>query len=222
MIIINDSPEDTSYTKIEKDCLATSSIIYRKNATNRGVNYSRNVALSLVKKDAWVIFLDDDDYLAKDTLATFASLIQNNREQKWFMTNRYTKSSNTETSAPKDNTYYSYAFNYLLAKRIKGDATHCIQQNLIGTKRFSRRIKQGEEWIFFYEIGTISSIYYSNHTSTYSDGYDATLGLNFRKRSRKERACDLLALIREGFGRLIFYRPTYILYILARTVLLIK
>jgi hypothetical protein len=123
------------------------------------------------------------------------------------------------TIAPRDDTSYSYAWMYLILKRIKGDATHCIETKLITHThaRFSNYVKQGEEWFFFYQIGLHTKLFYHDHNSTITDGYDGTHGLNFRKRSFRERYESLFQLIYEG-GKKKIFTPSFWFYILARTV----
>lgn len=218
MILVNDSPQDATYTDFAAS-LNDSRIHYYVNDRNRGVNYSRNCALDRLSADSrWVLFLDDDDYLSPDALATFSQLIMLHQEQKWFVTNRALKNGAALTQFPHDESLYSYAWSYLILKRCKGDATHCIETKLITQtdSRFSRHVKQGEEWFFFYQIGLYSKIYYYDHNSTISDGYDATGGLNFRKRPITERFETLTKLAYEGAAKGILYSPAFIIYVLIR------
>jgi glycosyltransferase involved in cell wall biosynthesis len=151
MIIINDSPHDESYLDFASS-INDPRIHYHVNPKNSGVNVSRNHGLDKLSADSkWVIFLDDDDYLAPNTLATFSQLQLLESDTKWFMTNRAYTHGESLTQAPKDDTLYSYTWSYLILKRIKGDATHCIETKLLTHihARFSSYVKQGEEWFFF-------------------------------------------------------------------------
>lgn len=225
MIIVNDSPFDISYTEFSSS-INDARIHYHINDTNKGVNYSRNYALEKVSADSkWVIFLDDDDYLSPDALQTFHDLILLHQDQKWFVTNRALQNGKPLTQFPKDDSLYSYAWKYLLLKRCKGDATHCIETKLITQNKihFSKHIKQGEEWFFFYQIGLLSKMYYHNHNSTITDGYDTISGLNFRKRSRSQKLETLTTLIYEGSKLKLLHYPTSVLYIFLRYIrILIK
>ena len=217
MIVVNDSPMDQSY----RDFASTINdprIHYHLNTVNKGVNYSRNLALNTLSADSrWVIFLDDDDCLAPDTLANFYQLINTHQSAKWFVTNRAEKNGTSFTHFPKDETMYSYAWSYLILKRGKGDATHCIETKLIThmNARFSKYVKQGEEWFFFYQIGLRTKMFYYDHNSTISNGYDRVGGLNFRKRSFRDRYEALAQLFYEGLARKII-RPSFIIYMLVR------
>lgn len=223
MIIINDSPTDITYGDFASS-INDQRIHYYVNETNCGVNFSRNRALDKVSAlSAWVIFLDDDDYLAPDALETFHSLIQTHQNQKWFVTNRAYKNGEPLTRFPTSNTFYGYAWSYLILKRLKGDATHCIETKYITRlhARFSKYIKQGEEWFFFYQIGLHSKMFYHDHNSTITDGYNTATGLNFRKRSKVERAETLSKLIYEGHQNRSIYSFAFLVYIFSRILKLI-
>jgi glycosyltransferase involved in cell wall biosynthesis len=220
MVIVNDSPRDEAYLDFASS-INDHRIHYYVNNTNRGVNYSRNFALEKLSADSrWVIFLDDDDYLSPDALQTFRNLILLHGEQKWFVTNRAYANGRSITKFPKDNKHYSYSLSYLIFKRIRGDATHCIETKLLTQKKikFSRYVKQGEEWFFFYQLGLYADIYYSDHNSTISGGYDTTSGLNFRKRGMLEQIKVLSILFFEGFSKELLYHPSFIFYVCIRLV----
>lgn len=216
MIIVNDSPDDERYNSFEKNN-SDQRIIYLKNDQNAGVNFSRNRALDNVSKNSdWVIFLDDDDYLTPDALATFCDLIQGHPDKKWFVTNLRLVNGKTATSFPKSNTSYSYALEYLILKRCKGDVTHCLGIKLINASRFSKYIKQAEEWLFFYQIGLKEKMYYQDHVTKIIAEYDSTRGLSLRKRTRGEQLKTLSSIIREGYKLHVLHHPTFFIYICMR------
>lgn len=216
MIVVNDSPDDTSYHGIQHE-ISDARVKYVINEENKGVNYSRNRALDTVDQSSeWIIFLDDDDYFAPDTLSTFVSLIQTHPEVKWFVTDRKEEPGNILTRFPKSDMFYSYAFDYLISKKCKGDATHCIKKELIRKSRFSQKIKQGEEWFFFYQLGKRSPMFYHSHASTLTDGYTEG-GLNFRKRNTKEQLETVTTLLKEAMY-LHFTDSLFYLYITLRCV----
>lgn len=216
MVIVNDSPDDTTYDSFEKT-ITDPRIIYLKNTQNAGVNFSRNRALDNLSKDSdWVIFLDDDDYLAPDALETFSKLIATHPDNKWFVTNRAYANGNPLTNFPKSDSAYSYAWDYLILKRCKGDATHCMATKSIANIRFSKHIKQAEEWLFFYQVGLKNKIFYHSHNSTFSDGYNEISGLNFRKRARMEHLKTFFTIIREGYDLRLLYHPTFLIYLFMR------
>ena len=164
----------------------------------------------------WIIFLYDDDYLSPDTLETFIELIKTNPTQKWFVTNRAYKNGEAITKFPKNNMKYSYAWKYLILKICRGDATHCIETKQINSIRFSKNIKQGDEWIFFYQLGLKERMYYHDHNSTITDGYDKNSGLNFRKRNFSKQVEILSILFYDGINLRLIFHPTYLIYIIFR------
>lgn len=219
VIIVNDSPTDSSYESFVST-INDPRIHYHVNTTNKGVNFSRNYGLSKVSADSkWVIFLDDDDYFAPDTLLTFHNLILLNSKEKWFVTNRAKTNGEPLTKFPKSDKEYNYAFDYLITKRLKGDATHCIETKLIAHTRshFSEHVKQAEEWFFFYQIGLHTKMYYHDHNSTITDGYDHTHGLNFRKRTFKNKYESLAQLFYEAGAKKII-KPSLAVYLMLRTI----
>lgn len=215
MIIVNDSPNDESYHEFASS-INDPRIHYHLNKTNSGVNFTRNHALDRISADSkWVIFLDDDDYLAPDALKTFHDLILAHPDQNWFITNRAYANGTPVTAIEESDRAYSYIWDYLIIKRVRGDATHAISTDKIHTIRFSKKIKQGEEWIFFYELGLTEKMFYHDHNSTITDGYGE---LNHRKQTSTERLKSLLILFYEGLNRKIAYRPTFLIYVSLRFV----
>lgn len=216
MIVVNDSPGDLSYENFTVE-FADERIHYVLNDINRGVNYSRNRALDMVSKNSdWVIFLDDDDYLAPEALEGLRDLIIAHSKTKWFVTNRAYANDVLVTKYPKSEKWYSYTRDVLILKRCRGDVTHCIKTDVINNIRYSRFIKQAEEWIFYYQLGLHEKMYYCNQNSTITDGYDVISGLNFRKRTKAEQFRSFYAFIQEGYTLNILHRPSFLLYLFVR------
>lgn len=215
MIIINDSPDAPGYNEVTDRIANEDRIKFLVNEINLGVNASRNRALDIATGD-WVIFLDDDDYLAADTLNTLACLIIKFPTEEWIVTNRTTSDRSLSTSAPTSLKLYQYASDYLILRRIRGDATHCINRKQLDDIRFSKTVRQGEEWIFYFGLGLRSGLFYINEDTTLSDGYDVQLGLNFRRASRRSRLNDIMKLTQEGWYRGYFKTPTFLVYLLLR------
>lgn len=217
MVIVNDSPNDRSYQDFASS-INDPRISYYVNPVNKGVNFSRNRALDKVSADSrWIIFLDDDDYLSPNTLRTFHDLILMHGDTNWFITNRAYGNGIPVTKIKNSGTRYSYIRDYLFLRRIKGDVTHAINTNSIHHIRFSKYVKQGEEWIFFYELGLKEKMFYHDHNSTITDGYGED-GLNFRQRSFQSYLEDLSILLYEGVRRGLWYHPTFLLYLSGRLI----
>ncbi len=220
VVIVNDSPNDESYKIAEEKFLNGSSplVHYVKNLKNEGVNYSRNKALSLLSvKSEWIIFLDDDDTLAPNTLSHFCELIEKNIQEKWFICNRAEKNGSSLTQIYPNNSSLDFNWNFLITKKFSGDATHCINTNITKGIFFPTKIKQGDEWMFFYQISLRTKFFYNDFNATFTDGY-STSGLNYRKRTTNEQLKTLGNILSEGWQRKILFRPSFVIYILIRLV----
>jgi len=202
MLVINDNPGDSSSEVIKN--FNDYRIKFFENKTNSGVNFSRNYGLENVVNDSeYVIFLDDDDYLAPEALYDMAIELTKQR-RIWLMTAVGNTTNSSLTISFKGTGTYSYAWDYLITKKIKGDATHCINSDLINGKqaklRFPTKIKQAEEWLFYFELSKYSKIYYVQIVTKLINDYSKT-GLNLRKRATKEQLRTLSKIFAEARSR---------------------
>lgn len=218
LIIVNDNPGDG----VAGDVAANHDARIRvfENGTNQGVNYSRNRGLCEVASNSdWVIFLDDDDTLAPDALSKLTALIATTQSQ-WVVTARGTDVATPTTTGVSKKTY-SYIWDYLIWRRFKGDATHCIKTSLVNNSehplRFPTLIKQAEEWLFYCELGTHTRFYYESLVTTLTPGYDAT-GLNYRKRKFIDQLQLIPTIIADARGRNLFASPAFWIYVKMRII----
>ena len=172
-IIINDSP-DADYSNVEKFTSSDPKIIYIKNAENIGKNASLNKTLDYLRGQnftGYIIFLDDDDWLAPDCLETFSKKISETKP-KWLVSNR---SYEDGTSITKNNTgrdTISYNLDYLICRTFSGDATHAIDFAVAGKCQLPSTIKNADEWIFFSAIKKkVGRFLYIDTAGTYTNGY---------------------------------------------------
>lgn len=219
LIIVNDNPGDGATSAIA--ALGDKRIVALENDANQGVNYSRNRGLdSTAPQSNWVIFLDDDDTLAPNALANLVSIMTRNPSQ-WLVTARGTSINTPTTVAPKHIHYYSYTWDYLITRRFKGDATHCIHTALLKNENhkilFPTRIRQAEEWLFYSELGSKNRFYYEPIVTTLTAGYLPT-GLNFRPRTTARQLRLIPILIREAAGRHLYLSPTFWIYVKMRII----
>jgi len=213
MIIINDNPEDGTAELVRE--FSDLRIKYFENTVNSGVNISRNVGLKNLAADSnYAIFLDDDDYLAPQALSAIDSEIHDGT-CFWLVTARGTNLDNSLTKTPSGTGKYSYAWSYLISKSISGDATHCINTDLINGKiaalRFPTKIKQADEWLFYFDLGTYSKINYVQIITTLTDGYSHN-GLNLRKRPLKEQLNNLFNIHAEARARNLLFNINFWIY----------
>lgn len=164
LIVIDDSTNNFTFENIKKD-FQDNRIIYIKNKKNSWVNYSRNVWLDSLSKDIdFVVFLDDDDYFDIDCLKKSKEIIEKNPNFNWFFSNR-----KWITQVEKYNTDYNYFYDYFIWKKIKWDATHFIKKDIIWKIRFSKFIKQWQEWLFYVEIWEKNNFFAYDFDSTISN-----------------------------------------------------
>ena len=148
IICVNDSP-DFDYSTFDDffvNLKQKDNIKYILNEKNMGVNFSRNLALSKVSDDSdYIVFLDDDDWFNENALLDVDKYLSENRGVKWLVTNRCLVGEKL-TKNIKNKNRLSYIFDYLIFKKIKGDATHVIKADIAKKIKFSEKIKNGEEW----------------------------------------------------------------------------
>lgn len=190
-IIIDDSTDNKTSENIFKEFNINDwKIKYIKNNKNSGVNYSRNVGLNNLSSDVdYIIFLDDDDYFNKETFKKAIEVITTTN-QKWLFSNK-----KNITNIKKYNTSYNYYSDYFWWNIIKWDATHVIKKSLVGNIRFSKYIKQWEEWLFFMELWNKVDFYTYNYDSTISEYLEWWLSDNAKKSKSIVNINQLFAVI---------------------------
>jgi glycosyltransferase involved in cell wall biosynthesis len=125
-------------------------IIASPGKENLGVNAARNRALELLlmRDDVHVLtLLDDDDYFLPETLQNAALQFECHPEEEWLLTG--CEVNIEKPTALRKTGKVDYVNGYLWGRKIKGDVTHFIRREAIGETRFTRVLKQAEEWTFF-------------------------------------------------------------------------
>lgn len=214
MIIVNDSP-DFDYSDFEKylEIKKDARIKYFKNKNNMGVNFSRNFALGNIAKDShYFIFLDDDDWLNKEALIKARKIIEQNPKQEWFVSNRFSINQNKSLTKNKTDRYViNYISDYLILKKFNGDVTHIVSTKYKNA-RFSKKIKNAEEWIFFLQIP--KKFYYYDFNSTYTEGYNES-GITNSYKNKIIKIKNTFILARESLEYKVF-SPILCLYLILR------
>ncbi len=216
MIIVNDNPKDGTRDIVSE--YKDGRLIYIEQTENRGANSSRNLALESLPRDInWVIFLDDDDTLDNNALINLQKQIIENPRENWIVTNRIIKEQHKNSFAPKDDEHYRYPLDYLILRKIRGDATHCVASALATKHRFPTIINNGEEWLYYFSLSTDTLIYYKDIDTQISDPYEVS-GLNLRQRSWLDQLKNIPYLIKEGKNRRLLLYPTFHIYIAIRVL----
>lgn len=211
MVIVNDSP-DFDYSEFENgEGIKDNRIRYFKNEKNMGVNFTRNFALDKVSEDSdYIIFLDDDDWLNENCLSEAVKIIKENPNYSWYVSNR--ADFKTNESITKNNTNkkeINYLKDYLIFKKFKGDATHIISTKYKDI-RFSKKVKQAEEWVYFSQIP--EKFYYYNFNSTISIGY-GNQGITNTYKNKKEKLKNTYHLYKELFKLKNFNLYIWLIYL---------
>jgi glycosyltransferase involved in cell wall biosynthesis len=217
LIVIDDTLSD--YNQLKAHAALDTRVTIITNNVNAGKNASVNTAFGVLRAEqfsGYVVFLDDDDWLAPECLATFATMITQEPTLGWYVTNR--TNSDTEVPFTHNHTgrhFISYLYDILLRHRFGGDVTHCIYFPTTATITFPTPIKNAEEWLYFAAVATIHKHFlYEHSTGTYSHGYsDGGLTDLYHKRTeQKNNARTLITLV---WKRRLFH-PIIVSYVLYR------
>ncbi len=150
LVVADDGSGDDTESVIRAYANQDKRIIPSPSEENQGVNASRNRALDLLLKrdDVQVLtLLDDDDYFLPDTLKNAAFQFDCHPEEEWLLTG--CEVNTKKPTALRKTGKVDYVDECLWGRKIKGDATHFIRSEAIGKTRFTRVLKQAEEWTFF-------------------------------------------------------------------------
>ena len=215
-VVIDDTESDYNTLKSLHDPGKTNII---QNQTNVGKNASVNRVLDILAEQnfgGYIIFLDDDDWLAPNCLADFATHQIKHPDQAWLVSQRASSETGVSyTTTKKPRSQFSYTRDCLLLRTFTGDATHCISFPEIKAVRFPYHIKNAEEWIYFAAIVKHIPLFsYLPVTGTLSPGY-APDGLTqqYSHINRWERNKIVLTELKE---RGLLSSPYVLLYLLGR------
>jgi glycosyltransferase involved in cell wall biosynthesis len=150
LVVADDGSGDDTESVIRSYADHDRRIIASASKENQGVNAARNRALDILleRDDVQVLtLLDDDDCFLPETLENAVSQFNSHPEEEWLLTGCMV---NTEKpTALRKMGKVDYVNGYLWGRKIKGDVTHFIRSEAVGRTRFSKILKQGEEWTFF-------------------------------------------------------------------------
>jgi len=199
LVVVNDSP-DEDYTETEALIEGREQISYLRNDMNSGKNASVNKAFELLRSegfDGYVVFLDDDDWLAPECLADFASAIEKEKGAVWLVSDRSDMDGTSFTKNRTGRSIIQYYRDCLILKRFSGDATHCMRFTEASKCRFLDTVKNAEEWFFFSQLAQHSPTFtYLPSVGTYSEGY-LDGGLTRTSLSRREKINLYLRISKE-------------------------
>jgi len=176
LIIVNDSPT-YDYSIFENNTqYKDARITYIRNDENIGKNKSVNKVLNAYIQNTdngYCIFLDDDDWLSPTALIDLQQELS--ERPKWLVTQRVQSDGTPFTVAKAIQHSYMYFTDYLLRRKLLGDATHILRNDIALQARFSNTVKNGEEWFYYIQLPRQFS--YAELGTTISSGYSPA-GLN--------------------------------------------
>lgn len=205
-IVVIDDP-DSDYSALRALAAESPQLRIIENGRNLGKNASVNSAFDLLRTesfDGYVVFLDDDDWLAPSCLADFADSITRTGHP-WLVSERVNSTTKKSfTSNKTGKTLISYQYHCLIKKNFSGDTTHCINFSSTKDIRFPLSIKNAEEWLYFAHVSTIHPRFiFLPVVGTLSEGY-AAAGLTDRYHQNQEQRQNARALSKEVCQREIF------------------
>lgn len=218
-IIVIDDPV-SNYEPLHSLARSATRLTLLSNPQNLGKNTSVNRAFEYLRKQAfagYVVFLDDDDWLAPTCLADFADRLQKT-PHPWLVSERVeAKSKKSFTVNKTGKNTISYQYHCLIKKDFTGDATHCIDFASTKNIYFPLSIKNAEEWLYFAHVSTVHpNFIYIPKAGTWSEGY-AAAGLTDHYHQNQERTKNAIPLLKETLQRRIF-SPLILSYVFLRLV----
>lgn len=128
---------------------------------NIGVNQVRNTLVKKAKEldpSAYIVFIDDDDFLVDNALSAAADAIREHSEFMWF-TMDCILPEGKPISLLKHYGELSYIDDYMFGNRMQGDMMHIVHLKAITNFQFSDQFKNGEIWYFFCHLSMNHNLY---------------------------------------------------------------
>jgi len=183
ILFVDDYSIDNTKNVIQEFSENDSKVQYRRMVKNSGVNAVRNRIIEEAKSldsQAYLLLIDDDDYLAPNSLVLAAQNVLKRPEFTWFSLN-----CNYQNGDPisKISQYgpLSYLNDYMFGNKIRGDLTHILRLKSLGNERFTSEFKNGEEWYFWVNLSLTHKMYAINNAGSikeYLEGGLTETGIN--------------------------------------------
>lgn len=151
LLFNDDGSSDSTQEKLTKLEQEDKRIRYFRMEQNSGVNAVRNRLIDLAQEinpDAYLAFIDDDDYLAADALKTAAATITSHPGFNWYALNCVYADGKPETRITQYG-QLSYLRDYMFGKSLRGDFFSLVKASAIGDTRFTTQFRNAEEWYFW-------------------------------------------------------------------------
>ncbi|MGB1091102.1 MAG: glycosyltransferase family 2 protein [Oceanobacter sp.] len=152
LILVNDaSSDDTEAVLTSYKSQLGEQLHFVSMPENSGVNAVRNRILDearVLDENAWLVLIDDDDYLTPECLSVIEQHIQAQPGYSWYTLDCQYENGQ-RISRMKRHGDLSYLDDYMFGKTMRGDMTHVIKLSGVDDTRFSREFKNAEEWFFW-------------------------------------------------------------------------
>jgi len=181
-IVVNDG-STVSYEETLKKFETDKRIRYIALAENRGVNYVRNTALDSISPATTDVigFIDDDDYFIPDALSIAMQMFLG-QTINWLVLQCFL--NNKKKTYMSKSGEMDYVNDCMYGSKLKGDATHFIRAQYALSHRFSRSIRNGQEWLYFISIAAECTLF--AEMTPVKHAYYKEDGLSRRRKSGRE------------------------------------
>ena len=191
LLFVDDASQDDTPLKVEEIQEGQSNVKYYRMPQNSGVNAVRNeliVQANKIDPDAYILFIDDDDYLAKDCLKYAADAIVAHPTYHWITLDCIFENGE-KISRIKKYGELSYLDDYMFGRRLKGDLTHVVKLSEIGDVRFTDQFKNAEVWYFWSNLAAKMPLFAINKVGSIKEYLPEGITQNGFNR---DRAIDVL------------------------------
>ncbi len=177
---------------------------------HKGVSYARNYGLdSIIEKDGYVVFVDDDDKVSTNFLSGLLDVIENDTSVSLSNERTFFDGSSSEKKG-----YLAFKFE-MLKNSINTNSiisyrsflsTACfkmIPMNVIGSRRFNPNFKNGEDALFMASIScNINEIYLADESVIYYR--------RIRENSASQRKRSFISKLVNSIKLLLAYMKIYV------------
>jgi len=161
VIILDDhSTRDDTEAYSSQLALDNPQVIYHRMQENAGVNAARQQAIAVALKlnVNWISYIDDDDYLTQGVRENFSHSLTANPSLQWLAFPAIDEDKSLLSTFPNSGAF-CYIEDYMGKRLVKGDYQHFLHLNIAKQCTFTRQFKNAEEWYFWCQAATYTSIY---------------------------------------------------------------
>ncbi len=157
LLICNDA-SSVDYSPVAP-WLADPRIVMIKAACNGGPNKARNMIIDRAAAEGcdYIIFMDDEDRLDPQALATGVQMLAAHPEADWLISNTAGDRKAGQRDIDAEGSV-DWLADYAYGKKLRGDKTHIISLAMLGDIRFDGQLRV-ETWHFFLPLAARARIW---------------------------------------------------------------